>query len=215
MTDLAALYADCPVIAIFADPDPARCVRTARALARGGLVHAEVLLRTPTAWESVAALLAEEAVESVAVGTIATVDDVRRAADMGAQVGISAWLDADLVRAAQACGLPYVPTVESSTEVARARAMGLSTLKLFPAECSGGTERLRLFAGVYPEVSFVCTGGVGPDNLDRYLALPTVAAVGGNWFAPADAVADGDEARLRSEAEKTVQAIKNTRSDIT
>jgi 2-dehydro-3-deoxyphosphogluconate aldolase/(4S)-4-hydroxy-2-oxoglutarate aldolase len=215
MTDLAALYADCPVIAIFADPDPARCARTARALAQGGLVHAEVLLRTPTAWDSVEALLAEETVESVAVGTIATVEDVRRAANLGAQAGISAWFDADLVRAAQDCGLPYAPTVETSTEVARARAMGLSTLKLFPAECSGGAERLRLFAGVYPEISFICTGGVGPDNLDRYLAVPTVAAVGGNWFAPPDAVADGDEVRLCSEAQRTVRLVRTARENIT
>lgn len=40
------------------------------------------------------------------------------------------------------------------------------------------------------------TGGVGPANLHEYLALPSVAAVGGSWMVPRDRIASGDFAGI-------------------
>jgi 2-dehydro-3-deoxyphosphogluconate aldolase/(4S)-4-hydroxy-2-oxoglutarate aldolase len=34
------------------------------------------------------------------------------------------------------------------------------------------------------------TGGIGPDNLADYFALPAVRAVGGSWMVPRDALGD-------------------------
>ena len=38
------------------------------------------------------------------------------------------------------------------------------------------------FAREYPDVRFVPTGGVNPENLASYLALPAVLACGGTWI---------------------------------
>jgi 2-dehydro-3-deoxyphosphogluconate aldolase/(4S)-4-hydroxy-2-oxoglutarate aldolase len=55
-------------------------------------------------------------------------------------------------------------------------------LKVFPASLLGGPAFLRAVAPVYPDVRFVPTGGIGPDNLASYLELPSVLACAGTWL---------------------------------
>jgi 2-dehydro-3-deoxyphosphogluconate aldolase/(4S)-4-hydroxy-2-oxoglutarate aldolase len=62
---------------------------------------------------------------------------------------------------------------------------------------------LRALAGPFPDVRFVPTGGIGPANAGGYLALPSVAAVGGSWMVAPDLLANGAfdrVARLAAEA---------------
>jgi 2-dehydro-3-deoxyphosphogluconate aldolase/(4S)-4-hydroxy-2-oxoglutarate aldolase len=50
---------------------------------------------------------------------------------------------------------------------------------------------------------FIPTGGISPDNLDSYLALPSVAAVGGSWMVSPGLVSGRkwtDISRLAAEA---------------
>jgi 2-dehydro-3-deoxyphosphogluconate aldolase/(4S)-4-hydroxy-2-oxoglutarate aldolase len=47
----------------------------------------------------------------------------------------------------------------------------------------------------------VPTGGIGPDDVRRYLASPAVLAVGGTWIAPRDMLAAGDWERVRERCE--------------
>ena len=44
---------------------------------------------------------------------------------------------------------------------------------------------------------FVPTGGITPEKLPEYLALPSVLACGGSWLAPREALATGDFATIR------------------
>ena len=85
-----------------------------------------------------------------------------------------------------------IPGVATATEVIAALDYGLEVLKLFPAEAVGGVATLKALAGPFPEVRFVPTGGIGPANLASYLALPSVAAVGGSWMVAPELVAAGD-----------------------
>jgi len=53
-------------------------------------------------------------------------------------------------------------------------------------------------------VTFVPTGGVGPDDLGEYLSIPAVAAVGGSWMVPRDRIRAGDFDEVRR---LTAQAV--------
>ena len=88
------------------------------------------------------------------------------------------------------------------TEVLAARRLGLDLLKYFPAAVAGGVDALRALGGVFPDVRFVPTGGIGAANLADHLRLPNVAACGGTWIAPRDLLAAGsfDELPGRSRA---------------
>jgi 2-dehydro-3-deoxyphosphogluconate aldolase/(4S)-4-hydroxy-2-oxoglutarate aldolase len=83
-----------------------------------------------------------------------------------------------------------------------ARALGISVMKLFPAEALGGVGFLRALAPVFPGVAFCPTGGVDERSAGDYLALPNVPMVGGSWMVPRDAIAAGDWGRVRRLAER-------------
>jgi 2-dehydro-3-deoxyphosphogluconate aldolase/(4S)-4-hydroxy-2-oxoglutarate aldolase len=45
-------------------------------------------------------------------------------------------------------------------------------------------------------VAFCPTGGITPQTAPQFLALPNVPVCGGSWLTPADAIAQGDWARV-------------------
>ncbi len=134
-----------------------------------------------------------------------------RAIAAGASFIVSPGWDDGVVDTAQGAGLPVVPGVATASEVQRARNRGLRVLKLFPAGIAGGVAMLKALSGVYQDVKFVPTGGVSAQNLADYLALPNVAAVGGSWLTPKQAVAEGrfDEiTRLAREARQLAADVR-------
>jgi 2-dehydro-3-deoxyphosphogluconate aldolase/(4S)-4-hydroxy-2-oxoglutarate aldolase len=56
-------------------------------------------------------------------------------------------------------------------------------------------------------VRFIPTGGVTTDNLDRYLALPSVLAVGGTWMVAADLLKNRDWAEVTRRTRAAVERV--------
>jgi 2-dehydro-3-deoxyphosphogluconate aldolase/(4S)-4-hydroxy-2-oxoglutarate aldolase len=121
---------------------------------------------------------------------------VEQAADAGAQFLISPGFTDTLLDAMNASGLPYLPGAATASEVLRLLERGHREMKFFPAEASGGQAFLRALASPLPEARFCPTGGITPASAPNYLALPNVGCIGGTWLTPADAIADGDWARI-------------------
>jgi 2-dehydro-3-deoxyphosphogluconate aldolase/(4S)-4-hydroxy-2-oxoglutarate aldolase len=89
-------------------------------------------------------------------------------------------------------GIAMVPGVATPSEIELAVSLGVSTLKFFPAETMGGVAALKAFAGPYPDVRFIPTGGITPELLPNYLRLANVIACGGSWLAPREMLAAGN-----------------------
>jgi 2-dehydro-3-deoxyphosphogluconate aldolase / (4S)-4-hydroxy-2-oxoglutarate aldolase len=70
--------------------------------------------------------------------------------------------------------------------------LGLTEMKFFPAEASGGAAYLKSLASPLPTARFCPTGGITAVTARDYLALPNVGCVGGSWLTPADAVRAGN-----------------------
>lgn len=94
------------------------------------------------------------------------------------------------------------PGVSTASEVEMALSMGLTQLKFFPAESSGGAKKLKDLSAPYANVHFMPTGGINTKNMHDYLSLPNVEAIGGSFMLPNDLVVakdwDGIEALSRS-----------------
>ncbi|GAA1695597.1 4-hydroxy-2-oxoglutarate aldolase [Mycolicibacterium murale] len=150
-------------------------------LVDGGLPIVEVALRTS---HSLAALrrLAARADILVGAGTVLTVEQARAALEAGARFIVTPGLDVEVVRYVQACGVPVIPGVLTPSEVQTASGLGLTQLKLFPADAVDATACLRAFAAVYPGVRFMPSGGVRLTSVANLLSLPSVFAVSGSWI---------------------------------
>ena len=178
------------VVPVVVLDDAERADDLGAALVAGGLPLAEVTLRTPGA-VAVLAALARRGDVRVGAGTVLTRTQVDAAHDAGARFVVSPGLDDDVVDRCREVGLPVLPGVSTPTEVMRALRLGLDTVKLFPAEASGGLAAVQALASPFPGVRFVPTGGITAATAPRYLAHPAVTAVGGSWMVAPDLLAAG------------------------
>jgi len=207
-----SLFRGVAVIPVLTIEREAHAVPLARALLDGGLSIIEVTLRTPAAAAAIAAIVREVPQIVVGAGTVQRPADVVQACAAGASFLVSPGMTAELAAAALATQLPYIPGVATPAEVMTARDLGISFLKLFPAEAVGGLAMLRALAPVFAGVAFCPTGGIDEQSAAEYLALPNVPVVGGSWMAPRQIVAAEDWARVRQLAERAA-AIRPRTAD--
>ena len=184
--------------------DAADAVPLGRALAGGGLPVAEVTFRTAAAADAIRAvtdarLSGPDGNELlVGAGTVVTPAQVDAAVAAGARFVVSPGLSAAVVERCQEHGVVALPGAVTATEIQAALELGLTTVKFFPAGTSGGPAAIAALAAPFGGVSFVPTGGIGPKNLQDYLSIAAVAAVGGSWMVPRDRVKAGDFDGIRA-----------------
>lgn len=112
----------------------------------------------------------------VGAGTILRRAQLDAARGAGADFGVSPLLDRDLLAAAIAEGLPFIPGAMTPTEIAAAWDAGATFVKLFPA-AAVGPSFVRELRGPLPDVPLVPTGGVDASNARAFLDAGA-AAVG-------------------------------------
>lgn len=158
-------------------------VAAAEVAAAHGLGAIEVPFTVPRTSYAIAAL--RERLEPdvlIGAGTVRTRTELQDALRGGAEFLVAPGLSPDLVKAAQDAGVLMVPGVFTASEVELALNLGLELLKLFPA-VPPGPEYLAALRQPFPEVRFMPTGGVGPENAAEFLrAGAAVLAMGSSIF---------------------------------
>ena len=173
-----------PVIAI---KDATKAAKLAQVLIENGLPCAEVTFRTEQAVQAIKNMRQAYPEMLIGAGTVLTSQQVDQAIEAGVDFIVSPGFNPTTVKYCQQRGVTIIPGVNSPSLVEQAMEMGLTTLKFFPAEPSGGTGMLKALSAVYP-VKFMPTGGVSPANVKEYLAIPSVLACGGTWMVPNDLI---------------------------
>lgn len=197
-----------PVIKLESSKD---ALMLGRALIAGGLPIAEVTFRTKAAAESIALLSRELPQLLTGAGTVLTIEQAEAAIAAGASYIVTPGFNPRIVDYCMGRGVPIIPGVNSPSQVEQGLERGLTTLKFFPAEASGGVKMLKALHGPYAEVFFVPTGGVDLANLESYLALPFVPAVGGTWMVKEDLISIGDYASITRLCSDAVQKVAEIR----
>ena len=165
----------------------------------------EVTLRTPRALDAVAAIAAEVPEIALGVGSVLTAAHVEQALARRRRLpGESRGRVRALLERLVAAPVPVLPGVATVSEVLTALDHGLTELKFFPAGPAGGPAYLAAIGGPVPQVRFCPTGGVTAANLRDYLAVPSVAAVGGTWLTPRSLIEAEDWAGITALAAAAV-----------
>ena len=196
---------DAPVIPVIVLHDVAHAVPMARALVAGGIRMLEVTLRTPQALACMEAIAKEVPDAVVGAGTVRSAADAKAAANAGAKFAVSPGYTAAVGQACRDQGLSLLPGVATGSEIMMAQEDGYTELKFFPAMQAGGPAMLKAWGGPFFDVRFCPTGGVTPQNAKEFLSLSNVACVGGSWLVPADALVQGDWARIEQLAREACQ----------
>ena len=187
---LAEKVSDAGVVAVLVIDDAGDAVPLARALLDGGVNVMELTMRTPAAIEALVHIRREVPEMIAGIGTILTVDQLHAACDAGAAFGVSPGCNARLLDAARAAGFSFGPGIATPSDVEVALEHGCRLLKFFPAEQLGGLKYLRAMAAPYAHLGlrYVPLGGLTADNAASYLKDPLIAAIGGSWIAPREAI---------------------------
>jgi 2-dehydro-3-deoxyphosphogluconate aldolase/(4S)-4-hydroxy-2-oxoglutarate aldolase len=193
-----------PVIKIDRPEDAAPL---AKALRAGDLPVAEITFRTAAAEESIKRINAELEDVILGAGTVLTVEQVKKAVAAGAKYIVSPGFNPKVVEYCVKEGIPITPGINNPSGIEAALEFGLSILKFFPAESSGGLSMLKAMAGPYGDVRFIPTGGINQANMASYLAWNRIHAVGGSWMVPPEAVAAGRFDEITRLAEEAVAAV--------
>ena len=202
------LLATAPVIPVITIERAADAVPLARALIKGGLRVIEITLRTEAAMAAAAAIVAEVPEAIVGIGTVLTAPDLAQAGKAGAAFAISPGYTPELLKAAAAGDLPYVPGIQTASDLTACITAGFEMVKFFPAVPAGGLPALNALSGPFPGVTYCPTGGIGAANAAEWLAHPKVIAVGGSWIAPPADIKQGAWAAIEERARAASQLRK-------
>jgi 2-dehydro-3-deoxyphosphogluconate aldolase/(4S)-4-hydroxy-2-oxoglutarate aldolase len=183
-------------------------VPLASALVKGGVRVLEITLRTEAAIDAAKAIMAEVPEAVVGIGTVLNSEDLARTRALGARFAVSPGATPELLDAAAASDLPFMPGIATASELMQALARGFDLVKFFPAEQSGGLSALRALAGPFPHACFCPTGGIGESNAATWLAEANVVVVGGSWLCPAADIRSGNWSGITAICERTMKNLE-------
>ena len=183
--DIAEKLRAARLIAILRGTGREAALKTAAALARGGIGLVELPLdqsdqgRTREVLAAISALRKEyEGVLAVGAGTVLSVEQAEMAVEAGAQYIVSPDTNPDVIRRTKALGLLSIPGAMTPTEVVAAHRAGADFVKLFPAGVLG-LDYLKALRAPLPHVSLIAVGAIDASNALDYLGAGAVAVGAG------------------------------------
>jgi len=157
----------------------------AEALLEGGLNIIEVTFRTTAAAGAIKSIAESFPEMLVGAGTVVTLEKAKIAIDSGSKFGLAPGTDLETIAYFKSHDIPFILGIMTPSEIQAAVKAGCKHLKFFPAGAAGGPKLLKAMTAPYAhlDVKFCPTGGVSLDNMNEYLSISEVFAIGGSWLA--------------------------------
>lgn len=216
MATILDRVAELGVVPVIAIDKVEHALPLADALLAGGLPVVEITFRTAAAAEVIRVLAKERPSLIVGAGTVLTPETVLTALQAGAKFAVAPGLNPRVIQAAQSANLPFVPGIATPSDIERGLELDCKLLKFFPAEALGGAKLLTAFSAPYKQtgVRFMPTGGLSMVNLDSYIKIDTVAAVGGTWIAKKEDMTAGKWDEIAARCREAHAAVQRCRAAI-
>lgn len=192
MSDITQQLAALKVIPVIAIDNAQDIIPLGKVLADNGLPVAEITFRSEAAVEAIRLLKQAQPEMLIGAGTVLNREQVIAAKEAGASFIVSPGFNPNTVRACQELDIAIVPGVNNPSTVEAALEMGLTTLKFFPAEASGGIAMLKSLLAPYGGIQIMPTGGINTQNINDYLAIPRVVCCGGSWMVEKSLINNGE-----------------------
>ena len=185
----------------------------ADALIKGGITCAEITFRTEAAEESIRSIRKAFPEMLIGAGTVLTTAQVDKAIGAGADFIVSPGFNPKVAEHSRKCGADMIPGVLTPSEIEAALSAGYKTLKIFPAEPSGGAKYIKAISAPYRGVRFMPTGGINAANFPDYLKIWSVLACGGSWMVSGKLIAEGNFAEITRLSAQAIAIVKEFRGE--
>lgn len=185
----------------------------AEILLEEGLPLLEVTFRTKNAAACIQSVHEHYPELMVGAGTVILPEQVSQALDAGAKFIVAPGLNDEIVKTAQERDVTVIPGVMTPSEIEKALSFGITHMKFFPAEATGGTKMLEALSAPYHMVRFLPTGGLNAANAVAYLSMDCVFAIGGSWIVPGKMIAEQRYDEIKSRIREAVSIAKTVREN--
>jgi 2-dehydro-3-deoxyphosphogalactonate aldolase len=192
-----------PLIAILRGLKPVETEAVVGALIESGFTAIEIPLNSPEPFRSIeiAVKMAPEGC-LIGAGTVLTVEDVNRLADVGGRLMVSPNVEPEVISAAAGKGMVTMPGVFTPTEALAAARAGATGLKFFPASVLGPSGIQAIRAVLPAELEIAAVGGVSEKNFADYAAIGLRSfGLGSSIYKPGMDASD-----VRTRARTTIDA---------
>lgn len=194
-----------PVVSL---PDVDAGLKLAEILVKCGMEVAEITFRTAHAAKGIGEMKKRFPQLLLLAGTVLTTDQVNAAIDAGAEAIVSPGTESNIITHCQSLGIPIIPGICTPSEIQLALSLGVTKIKFFPAELSGGIKMIKTLLSVYRNISLMPTGGITLENMKEYLAIDRVFCCGGTWLAPESMMAEGDWQGIEKRVKTAVTSLQ-------
>ena len=186
----------------------------AEALLEGGMKVIEITFRTDAAVDAISRIVRRYPEMLVGAGTVVTLEQAEKAIDAGVKFGLAPGTDPATIRLFEKSGIPFIPGIASPSEIQTAFREGCRYLKFFPAGPLGGLKTLKALTAPYASlgIRFCPTGGVSVENMNDYLSLPSVFAVGGSWIATSKDISENNWQAITENARTAMEQAQKAAS---
>lgn len=174
-----------------------------------GLPVAEITFRSAAAQEAIRLLRHTYPEMLIAAGTVLTAEQVVQAKEAGADFVVTPGFNPKIVQLCQDLQLPITPGVNSTMAIEAALDRGITAVKFFPAEASGGAKMIKALVAPYSQLQIMPTGGIGLHNIQDYLAIPNVVACGGSWFVEKSLINGQNWQEIEKLTQEVLQKVQN------
>ncbi|MHA1689454.1 MAG: bifunctional 4-hydroxy-2-oxoglutarate aldolase/2-dehydro-3-deoxy-phosphogluconate aldolase [Promethearchaeota archaeon] len=168
----------------------------------------EVTFRTAAGAEAIFLLTKEFPDLLVGAGTVLKVEQIKRAINAGAQFIVTPGFNPTVVDYCIQNNITIIPGLNTPSMIEWALERGINLVKFFPANLSGGPKMLQALSGPYPMMRFIPTGGINDTNLEEYLKLKNVSAVGGSWIVQKNLISADKFEEIKKRIEKALEITK-------
>lgn len=212
MRTVEQIFAVNKIVPVVVINDVEAAVPLAETLLESGINAIEITLRTPNALEIIELLVKEVPQIVVGAGTVRTSADFFNACVSGAKLIFSPGTTEELLAASRSrySDIRFIPGVVTPSHVMECASRGLNYLKFFPAEPFNAYEVLKAMASPLSDVKFCPTGGITIDNMQKYLELPNIFAIGMSSIVDSKLIAAHDFVEIRRRCEQAVSIVNNS-----
>ena len=142
----------------------------------------EITLRSDEALETAKNLKKENPNIFIGIGSIKSLSMLEEVVNSKFDFYVSPGISEKMLEFSIKNNILFIPGVATPSEILTAIEYDYKLLKYFHAEKNGGINSLNFLGEIFNEIKFIPTGGINHENMDSYLALNNVIAVGSTSF---------------------------------
>jgi 2-dehydro-3-deoxyphosphogluconate aldolase/(4S)-4-hydroxy-2-oxoglutarate aldolase len=189
-----------------------QATRAVEAICAGGIPIVEITMTVPDAIAVIRHVARQYGSDVlIGAGTVTTAAQAEMSIAAGAEFIVSPGLSFPVLAAAHACGKLAIPGALTPTELMNAQQNGARLVKIFPCGNVGGPKYLKSLKGPFPDAALIPTGGVNASNAAEFIAAGAFALGIGAELVNAEALREGNLAKISHYARELVGAVLSAR----